>query len=314
MSIILAIVITCGNLLIILSVYFDPLHKLRTPFNYFLVNLASSDLLVGIVTTPVMVAAHFQEVSGWLDRKLVTAAHLSYFISGSASVLSLGALCMDRCLAIRWPIKYRRSLRLSRCGIISVGIWGFSGALSMLYLKVGFIDYLMVFVHAAVSVTFVILVLTYHLVYKSLRNQADEIRSIRRTNQDEAKKEDLRKVNSERKVTRAFLMILLLFLCCYIPAIIMIYILQFCDQCNCTLQHVLRDFQFLLIPGNSAVNPFICAIRLKAFRRAIIKILRCQLQREKHHGKGQRSGTVISTSSASGTISTSVTGETSKSE
>ena len=298
-SLILVFVIISGNLSIILAVFKDPLRKLRTPFSYFLVNLATSDLLVGCVTMPVSFVIHLQEPSGFLDIHFVRTIHLSYFISATASVLSLGALCLDRYLAITWPIKYRRSLRLSRCGLISLCIWIFSLTLPMIYIKVGYIVYLMVFSHISVLVTFCILLLSYRQVYKSLRKQANEMKATQRTISSAAAKEDLRKVASEKKVTRAFLIILLLFICTYTPAIIMIYILHFCEQCNCTLRHVLRDLQFLIVTANSAMNPFVCAIRLRAFRQSILVLLRCRGRKVKYltkYGKDKRGESSVSTS------------------
>ena len=105
-SLVLVLFIIIENSLIILAVFKDPLKKIRTPFSYFLVNLAASDLLVGSVTMPVSFVIHLQEPTGSLDSHFIRTLHLSYFISATASVLSLGALCLDRYVAITWPIKY----------------------------------------------------------------------------------------------------------------------------------------------------------------------------------------------------------------
>ena len=155
----------------------------------------------------------------------------------------------------------------------------------MLYLKVGYIDYLMVFIHVEVLMTFLILMFSYRQVYKSLRKQANEMRAVQCTISSAATRDDLRKVTSEKKVTRAFLIILLLFICSYTPAIIMIFILQFCEQCNCVFRHVLRDLQFLIVTMNSAMNPFVCAIRLRAFKDSILVLLRCNKKESKYRAK-----------------------------
>ena len=46
-TLLICLVALIGNLLIIILVVRDPLKKLRTPFNYFIANLAISDLFVG---------------------------------------------------------------------------------------------------------------------------------------------------------------------------------------------------------------------------------------------------------------------------
>ena len=101
-----------GNTVVIFVVVKDPLKKLRTPFNYFLVNLAVSDLIIGIVTMPLSFYVHFYEsfngiVSGVWSEVLA----MSYFISAHASLLSLLALSVDRYIAIVKSIKHRLYLR-----------------------------------------------------------------------------------------------------------------------------------------------------------------------------------------------------------
>ena len=266
MSLVLCLVVTIGNSLVLLAVLVDPLKKLRTPFSYFLVNLTISDLISGVITLPLAFVVHNNERRGKTNiEEQFKAFHVSFYLSATVSVLSLGALSLDRFVAIRWPIHYRTSLSLKRCFCISVLIWVLSICISLVYLKTGLIEYLMVFVHIAVATTFVLMVVTYRQVYQTLRNRAKQLRAMQMS-------EEFTSVKNEKKVTRAYLFILALFICSYVPAIIMIYVLQFCEHCSCEFRHVLRDLQFLLIASNSAMNPFVCTIRLGPFRRSIIAL------------------------------------------
>ena len=289
-SIVLCLIITFGNSLIILAVIVDPLKKLRNPFSYFLINLAVSDLLVGMVTMPLSYTVHMDEVQGYIPQYKVYLLHISYFISSMASVLSLGALSVDRFVAIRWPIAYRRRLSLPRCALLSLLIWVFSSLVSLVYLKVGYINHLMVFVHLSVVLTLVLLVVTYWEVYRVFRVQSFEMRSFdnpadqaNSDNNQAHRDSELRRLRTEKKVTRAFLYILGLFIACYVPAIVMIYVLQFCDKCDCELRHALRDLQFILVSANSAMNPFVCTIRLGVFRRSITALVTCKLLRGRNY-------------------------------
>ena len=245
---------------------------------------------------PVSYAVHMDETNGFIPPYKVTMIHVSYFVSATASVLSLAALSVDRFVAIKWPFHYRRNLSVRRCLLISLGVWIFSGAVSMIYLQAGYIVHLMVFVHLSVIVTFVLLVVTHREVYKAIRQQSNELRDFQRPANNQPNNEDPRTMNemeyrrmrTEKKVTRAFLYILGLFVCCYVPAIIMIYILQFCEKCSCNLRHVMRDLQFILVSANSAMNPFVCTIRLGPFRRSIIAIFtRRKLQGDKYAFTGE---------------------------
>ena len=75
---------------------------------YFLVNLAVSDFLVGIVTLLTSVASLTFEAIG---RENFTISHISRisfsFRPGTASVLNLAVLFIDRYLAVKNPARYR---------------------------------------------------------------------------------------------------------------------------------------------------------------------------------------------------------------
>ena len=97
-----------GNLLVILAVVKDPYKNLRTPFNYLMANLALADLIVGTVTDPSSIYIHWKEgTNAKLLKTEVQVLHMSYFISCTASVLSLATLAVERYLAVRKPHTYR---------------------------------------------------------------------------------------------------------------------------------------------------------------------------------------------------------------
>ena len=60
-SVIFCLVITMGNFMILILVIINPLKKLRSPFNYFVVNLAVADLIVGMISMPVTIYFHVLE-------------------------------------------------------------------------------------------------------------------------------------------------------------------------------------------------------------------------------------------------------------
>ena len=272
-SAIIAVVAIIGNTLICIAVFKDPLKKLRSPFAYFLVNLAVSDLIVGAINQPISVYVHATEAQGYLPSTLAKLIHMTYFISATASILSLLALCLDRYLAIAHAIKYRVYLDWRKCILISIIIWFISLTLPFIYFEFGYIDYLMFHCHTSVVAALVGLIATYIRIYLYLRRQSNQLAALQRTSSTVAEEMRLQRLKTEKKVTRTFLWILLLFIATYAPAIIMIYILHFCESCNCDFRHALRDLQFLLISSNSCMNPFVCTIRLKQFRKSMVALL-----------------------------------------
>ena len=60
-SLLLALVTIPGNLIVCIAVLKDPFRSLKTPFTFFVVNLAVADLVVGAVIEPLSALTHFRE-------------------------------------------------------------------------------------------------------------------------------------------------------------------------------------------------------------------------------------------------------------
>lgn len=266
---VLCVITITGNVLVCLAVYKDPHKKLRTPFMYILVNLAVTDLVVGLITLPVIVATHALEAINQKKESHTIIARTTYFISKTASILNLTAFCVDRFIAVNWPIKYRRMLNTRVCIILFAVIWVLAGCLSCIYYAVGFMDFIIAFAQISFILVLVISVVTFRLL-KTLSNYSRERKSI-------ASISELHK-KSDRRVTKLFSTMLVMFFVCYTPAIICMYLIKFCTNCDCTFRHVIRDLQFLFICSNSAINPFLCTIRLKPFRDALSMIFHVKTQ------------------------------------
>ena len=266
------IVITLGNLMIVIAVVKDPLKKLRSPFNYFVVNLAVADLIVGIISMPIGIYNHTLEYLKTKPDVLKRVFTVTLFISLTASLLCLITLSVDRYVAITFPMKYRSNLTWRKCWIGSFIIWILSLSLPFIYLKVGYINYLMIYVNTAVVIAAITLVMTYIRIYKFLRGQIQRMKEISRTTSNETKMLESKRTLQQKKVTRVFLWILVLFLVCYIPATIIVYILQFCATCHCESIHVMRDTTFYLLTVNSCMNPFVYALKNKHYRHALTQV------------------------------------------
>ena len=103
-SVFLIILIIPGNFLVCLAIIKDPFRNLKTPFNYFLLSLATTDLVVGTIMDPVSVAFHTSEALQ-LDIVDIKILHILYFILRTASILTLMAPTVDRYVAVSSPVK-----------------------------------------------------------------------------------------------------------------------------------------------------------------------------------------------------------------
>ena len=264
------VIITLGNLMVIIVVVKDPLTKLRSLFNYFVVNLAFADLIVGIMSMPIGIYAHVLEYMKEQPPVLRIAFTMSLFVSLTASILCLIALSIDRYVAITYPMKYRANLSKRKCVTGSLVIWVVSFSLAVVYLEVGYIDYLMIYVNTSVAIAGIVLVATYIRINRFLSNQSKKLkRSSKKFTKPEISNSAQKKTQQLNRVTGVFLWILFLFLVCFVPATIVVYILQFCVTCSCRVIHIMRDTSFYLITVNSCINPFVCILKNKNYKRAL---------------------------------------------
>ena len=275
-----------GNVLVCLAIVRDPFRNMKTPFHHFLLSLSGTDLLVGLLLDPTMIFVLIREARGTLNEGDILWAfqmlHMLYFILGTASVLTLAALTADKYVSVTSPVKYKTKITSKRATVTSVFIWLMALGFSLLYFKLGFFLYSFIFANTAVFSTFFILLFAHISILRHLRQRSNYWRD-RRTVENTIleKRESVKKIKNikkERKVAKALSIVLLTFLASFLPACVIIYLLNFCLSCNCLLVHWLRDIQVLIVSLNSAVNPYLYAWRLPQFRKAFLKLLHLQIR------------------------------------
>lgn len=121
------VVALLGNLSVVTVIFRKKL--LENVTNYFILNLAISDLLNAALKMSTSVA-------GLFDRDWYPTNDVCYFTTpcgvlfGAASVLSLTSVAVTRCLVITWPFTYATKVTSSLACSILAGVWCASVALS----------------------------------------------------------------------------------------------------------------------------------------------------------------------------------------
>ena len=98
------------------------------------------------------------------------------------------------------------------------------------------------------------------------------MKRITTTTATETKIFEFKRTFQQNRVTRLFLWILILFLVCYIPEAIIVYMLQFCKTCNCESIQIMKDINVYLLTVNSCMDPFAHAFKNKHYRLALAKL------------------------------------------
>ncbi|XP_008333986.1 neuropeptide FF receptor 1 like 2 [Cynoglossus semilaevis] len=108
-----------GNILVCLIVLEN--HRMRTVTNLFILNLAISDLLVGIFCIPTTLVDNL--ITGWSFSN--TVCKMSGFVQGvsvSASVFTLVAIAVERFRSIMYPLQPKATVLVAKLAIFFIWV------------------------------------------------------------------------------------------------------------------------------------------------------------------------------------------------
>ncbi|XP_028820526.1 5-hydroxytryptamine receptor 2A [Denticeps clupeoides] len=141
--VLLAIVVTVtGNALVIAAVMME--RKLQNATNYFLMSLAVTDMLLGLLVMPVAMVTILYGYSWPLPFALCPLWIYLDVLLSTASIMHLCAISLHRYFAIRSPLQSRATAR-TRATTNVTAVWGISAGISMPVPVLGFRDHSKVF-------------------------------------------------------------------------------------------------------------------------------------------------------------------------
>uniref|UniRef100_A0A3B4ADM9 G-protein coupled receptors family 1 profile domain-containing protein n=1 Tax=Periophthalmus magnuspinnatus TaxID=409849 RepID=A0A3B4ADM9_9GOBI len=109
-----------GNILVILAVVCN--RHLRTPTNYFIINLAIADLLLS--TTVLPVSATLEVLDSWVFGRIFCDIWAAVdVLCCTASIMSLCVISIDRYIGVRYPLQYPSIVTERRALLAMLGVW-----------------------------------------------------------------------------------------------------------------------------------------------------------------------------------------------
>ncbi|XP_061473499.1 LOW QUALITY PROTEIN: histamine H2 receptor [Rhineura floridana] len=285
----LIIVTVCGNVMVCLAVYFN--RRLRSLTNCFIVSLAFTDLLLGLVVLPF---SAIYEISShkWLFDITLCNIYISFDVMlCTASILNLFMISLDRYYAITAPLRYTTVVTPLRVAVAMFLIWVVSLMVSFLPIHLGWntndatiqntrltngtqeckleVNAMYVLVDGLLTFYLPLLVMciTYYRIFKIAREQA---KRINHTNCCKTVKHALPTVK-EHKATVTLAAVMGAFIICWFPYFtVFTYRGMMGTVCDTLLTVVMW-----LGYANSALNPILYAALNRDFRTAYQRLLRC---------------------------------------
>ncbi|CAL8264065.1 unnamed protein product [Lota lota] len=296
-----------GNVLVCIAVCAT--RRLRCLTNCFIVSLAVTDLLLGVLVLPF--SALQQLTDEWLLGPIFCNIYISLDIMlCTASILTLLAISMDRFLAVTMPLRYTAVVLPGRVAVAMASVWTVSLAVSFLPIHMGWntsngtvqnrgpgdpekacrfelngayalTDSLITF-----FLPLMVMCCTYYRILRIARSQAKRIISSRPactvTNYDaRSNTHSTTSTTSsvtavalkEHKATVTLAAVIGAFVVCWLPYFILFNVAGVKEQ---VLSGTLYEVVLWLGYANSALNPILYAALNRDFRSAYARLLGCR--------------------------------------
>ncbi|XP_070844123.1 adenosine A2c receptor [Chaetodon trifascialis] len=282
-ELVIAFLSTVGNLLVCAAVGFN--CKLRTVTNYFLVSLAVADICVGMIAIPCAILTDIGLPRHNLYLCLLMLSVLIMFTQ--SSIFSLLAVAVERYVAIFMPFRYQVLMTSRNAALVILTTWLLAFLIGLVplmgwhktppdsgycfFVLVVDMTYMVYFnFFACVLTPLVIMFLIYAQIFVTVKQQVRRIASEQRGERQMRAAASMRR---EMKTATSLFLVLFLFTVCWIPLHIINCFLLLCPDCPVPLELLLTAI--ILSHANSAVNPFLYAYTMTAFRDTFKAIFLC---------------------------------------
>uniref|UniRef100_H2MF21 Adenosine receptor B1a n=1 Tax=Oryzias latipes TaxID=8090 RepID=H2MF21_ORYLA len=282
---VIALCSTLGNLLVCAAVGLN--RKLRTVTNYFLVSLAVADICVGTIAIPCAILTDVGLPRYNFYLCLLMLSVLIMFTQ--SSIFSLLAVAVERYVAIFMPLRYGVLMTPRNALMVILGTWLLASLIGLVplmgwhkrppdssycfFVLVVDMTYMVYFnFFACVLAPLLIMFLIYAQIFLTVKQQMRRI-ATEKGEGWERQGRTAATMRKEMKMATSLFLVLFLFTICWIPLHVINCFLLLCPKCPVPLELLLTTI--ILSHANSAVNPFLYAYTMTAFRDAFKAIFLC---------------------------------------
>ena len=269
------------NAAVILVIWKDPYKELRgTAANYFILNLAVCDLLIGFPGELMLGLLYW-----FPDNHMLRAGNSINQVAFPASVLTILGLAVERLVVIAFPFT---RVKLAACNryLCFIAIWSFALIVALpisikqrdlLFLKV-YLTLLYDFIGIPIIlVVFICYTGIYIVVKRQLyRSVATSGEGLLEGQSLTEKSPLIQKIKTkERNVAFTAFILVLLFIACWTPVIVVVNIDARCSTCLCKFNlYWHAQYVNCLVFLHPLLNPIAYSLRTARFRKAFKRVIR----------------------------------------
>ena len=267
LNIFLSLTAILGNSLILVALRKE--SSLHPPSKLLYRNLATTDLLVGLVTHPLSVTYRISSIDKqWnLCRYARSAGYLSSYALCGVSLLTMTTISVDRLLALLLGLRYKRIVTLKRTYVIVATVWVSSGVAALCYILNKRIVFW--FLYIIVPLCLVISIAAYTKIFHTLHYNKARV-------QQQSSQPNSLNILRYRKAVHSALSVQLALVVCYAPYIIVESVTARRKTLSSHIV-VIRGTVVALLYFNSTLNPFLYCWKISEVRKAVKQTIRQSL-------------------------------------
>ena len=288
LSLILAVSLM-ANSFIVLIVYRTP--TLRKPMNYFIANMAMSDLLYSIFLIPFYLSAFHTTlwpIGGKFGLALCKLVPFFHNVSVIVSIQNLILTAVNRFGAVVFPLR-SPLIRSKLCPFFISAMWIVAGAVSSPNLftfqlvefsgeiqcgrrwkkafgeSSSFTDFLLPYCVLLIFIPVMLLVILYSIILAKLKTQAHPGQSV--NTQQHRKRQN-------RNVLQMSIAIVLVFVSCWLPFYTNLFVIEYSSVQSCAFL-LYFDVAVVMTVAYCAINPITCFIFSTNYRQGLKRLMNC---------------------------------------
>ena len=285
-----------SNVLLLLTIFKDPLKCFRTPATYLIIALALVDLATGLLVEPFFVMYRVASYMQWSltpGEPYNSLSQIGIWCSTvvlNGSFLFVLGLVWSQFIAITYPHRYHSVVTTRTIfGFVGFAFVYFTGFVLLQFAGVSTSTLLQVDLHFHATPITILLIIGCGMLLKSFHRYATASRQFVAAGSQEDRDviRSPSKEISERQFTTVILLLSGILILCTLPHIITVHIIFYKKQG--TLQESLNLWAANIIADELmfvkvALDGFIYAWRLTKYRRSLKLVLTCQTHQDESVG------------------------------
>lgn len=283
---VISLLTVSANILLLIAVWKDPEKSFRSPTTYFLIGLGITDLLTGATTEPFFALYYImrflrggENIPASISRLYEVGQSISTVTISSSYLIILG-LSMSQYIAIKWPHKYKVLITRNRVIVSVLFSWLYFICFILVLTVSPNIDTdLFLKVDLALHPVLIssVLFITLILLYRVFMRQVQQRKSFRDSEKKLQGAPQGRSDNLQRQFTIVTFYLAAILLISALPHIAVQFVWLYANLPTEGIYYIFMALRIrdLLLFLKVALDAFIYAWRLPAYRQALKKSLKC---------------------------------------